>query len=290
VRWPVLLLALAVLLTTGCSRIDTLRLAHANGGTPVEWPAGSPSLELRLELDSHGRPWLPVAVDEHAPVPFLLQASAGAIALTGARASGFGPTGAGRLTLREGLLPGIPGGTLVKGRRLALDALVLGDQSLLLVEEAHWPHEGPRPGAAGVMGYDLLRRFVVELDVDGRRLRLYRAGGLDVGTFGEVQRLAVLDRRAYFEAWLERGEAGGEWLRLQFEPGAPGGFCLDRPGRPGTLVIAGVRIAPAAAPCPGIDPAGQRATRDGLLGAAALRGLVVAVDYERRRIGFQPGE
>jgi 5'-nucleotidase len=213
-----LALLVLVLLAAGCSRIDSLRLAHANGGTPVAWPSGEASLELEIRLTEDGRPWLPVSVDGSPVVPFLLQASAGAIALTGARASGFGPVAAGRLTLQEHLLPGIPGGRLIKQRRLELGALALGDQSLLLVSPADWPHGQPRGGPAGVLGYDLLRRFIVELDVDGRRLVLHRPRGLDIDAMMEVQRLAVLDRVPYFEAWLDRGQAQGRWLRLQFEP------------------------------------------------------------------------
>lgn len=275
---------LAVLLASGCGRIDTLRLAYANNSTPVEWPAGMPVVELAIERGPDGRPWLPVSVDNNPPVPFLLQASAGAIALTGARASGFGPVGAGSLDLREGLLPGIRGGLLIKQRRLGLGALVLGDQSLLLVPEDHWPHEIPRGRAGGVFGFDLFRRFVVELDADGGRLALYRSGRLDVGGMPEVRRLLVLDRVPYFEVAAGPGSLPARWLRLQFEPAAPVGICLDEGTHPGVVTLVDRALELDAAPCP---PTGRRAGRDGVFGARALRGLVVAVDYEGRRIGFR---
>jgi hypothetical protein len=274
-------------LAAGCSRIDSLRLAHANSGTPVEWPVGEVTLGLELELSADGRPWLPVSVDDSVLVPFLLQASAGAIAVTGARAAGFGPGGAGRLALQDHLLPGVPGGLLIKQRRLALASLVLGDQSLLLVDAADWPHGQPRQGPAGVLGYDLFRRFTVELDVGDRRLLLHRPGGLDFNAMAEVQRLAVFRRVPYFEAWLEPGQAPGRWLHLQFEPGAPVGICLDQPPGDGVVVIAGRRIALARAPCPPEVRPRRMSERDGLFGAAALQGLVVGVDYEQGRIGFR---
>lgn len=277
---------MVVLLATGCSRIDTLRLAHANGGTPVEWPPGATSVEIELDVAADGRPWLPVAVDDNPPVPFLLQASAGAIALTGARAAGFGPVGAGSLTLRRELLPGIDGGLLIKQRRLALGALALGDQSLLLVAAAQWPHERPRGGPAGVIGHDLFRRFVVELDTASGRLGLYRPGSRDVAGMSDSQRLAVLDRVPYFEAWLDAGGVAGRWVRLQFEPAAPVGICLDEDPRRGVITIAGRDFEVAAAPCPPAGSPRRQAARDGILGAAALAELVVAVDYEGGRIGF----
>lgn len=300
------------LAVSGCSRVDTLRFAYANEGTSAEWPAGAVSAHLELETMPDQRPWLPVSIDNSAPVPFLFQASAGAIALTGARAAGFGPIGAGRLKLRGALLPEVHAGMLIKQRRLALGGIALRDQSLLLVDPADWPHGQPRGGAAGVIGYDLLRRFVVELDLSGERLSLYRRNGFDVGGMPTVQRLAVLRRVPYFEAWIEFEQGEGRWARLQFEPAARGGVCLDRPTTPAVATVGGVRIPVEPAPCvapnaaadepgdadpgdgdPGdADPGdGDPGTaRDGVFGAGAMRELVVAVDYENGRIGFRSRE
>lgn len=277
-----------LLLAAGCSRMDTLRLAHANGGTPLDWPADAAAVHLAIESTGEGRLWLPVSVDGSAPVPFLLQASAGAIALTGARPAGPGPMGAGSLSLQEGLLPGIEGGVLVRQRRLALEAAVLREQSLLLVDAAHWPHAVPGRVAAGVLGYDLFRRFTVELNASAGQLVLHRQGSFDFQAMSEVMRLAILDRRPYLEVQFA-GPAGREqWLRLQFEPAEPVGVCLDARRRRATAVIAGVRFAIAEAPCPAPAPAELAQQRDGMLGAAALAELVVAVDYAGGRIGFRP--
>jgi hypothetical protein len=277
-----------LLLATGCSRVDTLRLAHANGGTAAEWPPGERSLEFDLVPSADGRPWVPVVVDGRATVPFLLQASAGAIALTGARADGFGPFAAGSITLRPGLLPGIAGGLLVKQRGLALGLLVLGEQSLLLVDRAQWPHQPPQQAAAGVLGYDLFRRFTVELDLAAQKLRLYRPATLGPGGMTEVRRLAVLRRIPYFEAWLEAGNGAGRWLRLEFEPGHAGGLCLDEGQPRGHVTIAGQRVDIEPTPCPASDSTRRGAGRDGVLGAGVLGSLVVAVDYSGGRIGFRP--
>jgi hypothetical protein len=285
-RRATLLLA-AVLALAGCSRIDTLRLAHANGGTPVEWPAGTVSLTVPLVPLREPGAWLPVSVDGSAPVPFLLQASAGAIALTGARPAGPRPAGAGQLRLLEGLLPGIDGGLLVKQRRLALESLVLREQSLLLVDTAAWPHPRPRRGAAGVLGYDLFRRFAVELDLPAGQVVLHRPGAFDFSTATEVARLMVLDRRPYFEAAVESSGGPRQWLRLQFEPAAPVALCLDRRVRGGTVVIAGRTLVRSEGPCEPRASLGAGHDRDGVLGGGALQALVVIVDYEGGRIGFR---
>jgi hypothetical protein len=275
------------LLTAGCGRIDTLRLAQANGGTPMEWPAGQRTVELQLEPMPDGRPWLAVSVDGSATVPFLLQASAGAIALTGARAPSFGSIAAGSLRLREGLLPGIGEGLLIKQRRLAFGSLVLHDQSLLLVERSGWPHSDSRRAAAGVVGFDLFRRATLELDMDAGRLVVSRPGLVDVGGMPDARRLLVLERVPYFEAWLEARDAPGRWVRLQFEPAEDTGICLDESFAGGSVTLAGQSIEIEGIPCP---PASRRpmAKRDGVFGATALRSLAVAVDYADGRIGFRP--
>lgn len=283
---PLLPLLAVLLLVAGCGRVDTLRLGHANSGTPVEWPAAAISMELPLRHDEHGRPWLAVSVDGHPPVPFLLQASAGAIALTGANPEGFGPGHVGRARLSRPLLPGIDSGRLVKQRRLALGELVLGDQSLLLVELGDWPHGRPGGGAAGVIGYDLLRRFAAEIALDSERLILYRRGTVPEMP-ADSRRLVVLERRPYFEAWLELEAGLGRWVRLQFEPAARTGLCLDEPSFAGSIRLGGERVAAAAEPCePGTAVSSVMAARDGVLGAGGLAGLVITVDFERGRIGF----
>ena len=282
---------------SGCSRVDTLRFAYANEGTPAEWPAGAAVAHLALAPTPGQTPWLQISVDDSDPVPFLFQASAGAIALTGARAAGFGPIGAGRLTLRGGLLPGVGEGMLIKQRRLVLGGIALRDQSLLLVDPAEWPHGQPGGGAAGVIGYDLLRRFVVEFDLSGRRLSLHRRNSFDVGGMPVVHRLAVLRRVPYFEARLEFADGTGRWVRLQFEPAASSGLCLDESVPPAVVAVGGRLIPVDAVPCPTSaagpgEPGSMEpgTARDGIFGAEALSALVVAVDYENGRIGFRPRE
>ena len=273
-------------MTGGCERIDTLRLAQANGSTPTEWPEAATSLRLPAETDADGRLWLPVSVDGSPPVPFLLQASAGAPALTGARPSGPEGGGAGRVRLDGALLPDIAGGVLVRNRRLSLGTAALLHQTVLLVAAEDWPHVRPAGGAAGVLGYDLLRRYVVELDAAGDSVVLHRSG-FDFAALPDVRRLAVLSRRPYFEASLDPGGGDERWVRLLLEPADPTALCLDRPAGPDAeLELGGRRLRPAAVPCSG--PPADAAVRDGVLGAGALGVLRVVIDYESSRIGFAP--
>lgn len=283
--YTLLLLALAV---SGCSRVDTLRLAHANAGARVDWPAATETIRVELAAMPDSRLWIPLRVDDGPPVPFLLQASAGAIALTGARASGFGPAEVGRVMLHGELLPGIPGGLLIQQRAIWIGDLRLRRQSVLLVDPGAWPHgTGGQYGAAGVLGWDLFRHFTVEIDRDGRWLALHRPGVFDVTEMTEVQRLAILERKPYFEALLDVGHGVGRWVRLLFEPGYPGTVCLGEP-QAGRLLVAGRRIAIEDAPCPVLADRHPDRSSIGVFGAGALAGLVVGVDYESRRIGFRP--
>lgn len=273
------------LLASGCGRIDTLRLSHANGGTHVDWPAAVGTVTLVLERDADGRPWLPVSVDGNPAAPFLLLASAGAIALTGAQAPAQSFPGAGRLQLGGRLLPGVGEGVMLKNRRLALGPVSLSDQTLLLVSPEAWPYDSPGGGAAGVIGYDLLRRFVLRLDPVRDVVVLHRPGSFDFRDRDDIRRLAVLKRRPYVEARMERSQDEARWLRVLIDPGLATGFCLDRPTtQPADLELAGFRFRASDESCPDVpDP---RAGREGAVGGHVLGRLDVVIDYEGGRVAF----
>lgn len=285
-RALVLLLALACML--GCERVDELRLAHANDGTRADWPPGVGRIVLPLLAPGSGQPWIGVSVDGSPPVPFLLQNAAGAVAVTGARLPGQG----GRFFVPEesaaDLLPGVASGRLVHNRRLALEALVLQDQSLLLVSEEAWPHARPGGGAAGLLGYDLFRRMPVELDPAAGVVTLLKPRAVDIPLHQEVMRLALLDRRPYLE--VRRPDSlEGDVIRLQLEVGWPGTVCLDSPGG-GEVMLNGRPLPIEAAGCDGLRfPADPAAGRDGLLGYGALGNRRLLVDYPGgRAVLFNP--
>jgi hypothetical protein len=98
----------------------------------------------------------------------------------------------------------------------------------------------------------------------------------------------VLDRTPYFEVSITQGSSPERWVRLQFEPAAPVGICLDADPGPGVALFAGHAVEIEAAPCPATEAAPLRGARDGVFGAGALRELVVSVDYDDGRIGFRP--
>ena len=280
-------LLVALLLLQACGRIDDFRLAHANDATPAVWPPGTPRIEMPLVSAGTGQAWVGVSVDGSAPVPFLLYNGAGAVAVTGARLPRELPAVIGRGTGVETLLPGIAGGRLVQNRRLGIGPLEFLEQGLLIVDTSDWPHGRPGGGAAGVIGYDLFRRFPVEIDPAAGRAWLMKAGSVEVPLYEEVMRLAVLDRRPYVE--VERaGDGGQDWVRLQLELGWPGGACLDDRNGGGRIVLPGDDVEIAGEPCdPSRLPADPAARRDGVLGFGALEGRRLLVDYPGGRAIFR---
>jgi len=278
----------ALVLLQACGRVDDFRLAHANDATTAVWPPGTPRIEMSLVSAGTGQAWVGVSVDGSAPVPFLLYNGAAAVAVTGARLPRELPEVIGRMTDVEALLPGISGGRLVQNRRLGVGPLQFLEQGLLIVDTSDWPHRRPGGGAAGVIGYDLFRRFPVEIDPAAGRAWLMKAGGAEVALYDEVMRLAVLDRRPYLE--VERaGDGGQDWVRLQLELGWPGGACLDESGPGGRIVLPGDDLEIEGEPCdPSRLPADPVARRDGVLGFGALQGRRLLVDYPGGRAIFRP--
>jgi hypothetical protein len=243
------------------------------------------TVTLALERDADGRPWLPVSVDGNPAAPFLLLGSAGAVALTGAQAPAQNFPGAGRLQLRGRLLPGVGGGRMLKNRHLALGPVSLVDQTLLLVAPEEWPYGSPGEGAAGVIGYDLLRRFVLRLDPVRDVVVLHRPGSFDFRDRDDIRRLAVLNRRPYVEARMEQRQDEARWVRVLLDPGLATGFCLDRPtAQPADLELAGFRFRASGEACPDVpDP---RAGREGAVGGRVLGRLDVVIDYESGRVAL----
>lgn len=280
VRVRAALCLLAVLAAAGCGRVESLRLAHANDGTRAEWPAGVLRVEMELLAERTGQPWVGVSVDGNPPAPFLLQNASGAVAVTGARLPRPLPAAIGGMTGVERLLPGIPGGRLVHNRRLGLGEVTLLDQGLLIVEQDDWPHARPGGGAAGVIGYDLFRRFAVEIDRPAGRVALLRPGSVELPLDQAWMRLAILGRRPYVELRHEGPEPDPPWARMQIEVGWPGGACLDRDGAGGHVLLAERPVPVDTVACdPRVLPADPAAERDGVLGYGALAGLRLLLDY-----------
>jgi len=199
---------------------------------------------------------------------------------------------------------------------LVADTLELGPLTLhdvpLLQTDLSFLREHLGYEIAGVIGYGVLSKCIVELDLRSPRIALHDAAGytlpagewmpleldeqiptvkatyegregrfqLDIGsnggmTFQEptVRRLALLSGRQVTDSKL----------------GGVGGFIAAKSGRIAWLELAGVRLTDVDATFPlEAKGVGAKDTRDGSLGVKVLESFLVTFDYAGERISFRP--
>jgi predicted aspartyl protease len=164
--------------------------------TPAGGASGVPVARIPFELNGNIL-LLPVRVNGSAPLSFVLD--------TGAQGSSVNATLAGKLGLtlgREGRAHGA-GGSVVN-HRIADVTLGIGDARLEKLDIATMPLTALENNAGrpldGILGSDLFRRYVVEIDYETSRISLYEPSGFDAAGRGEGLRLRFEDRHPYVRA------------------------------------------------------------------------------------------
>jgi hypothetical protein len=164
--------AVIALALTGCTQVTLARLYFANTGTRAEVHGGLP-LELPYR-DHDGWVVVPVKVNGQATVDFVLDTGASLVALIegpGTAGLRLDMSGVQRLGAEGDLAA--PVGARQDGLTLTLGdttrGVTLHGQTALALPLASLGCKGegtPAPPFGGVLGYDLFRRYVVEVDRD----------------------------------------------------------------------------------------------------------------------------
>jgi hypothetical protein len=172
--------------TTGDTRYDTvLRVEEVRFNGPLEagtfarpaeaapdfhFAAGRSALGIPLELTSN-HIYVQLRVNDCPPLWFLLDSGAGASVIDAAQAQALGLELQGKLEGR-GAGEGSTDVAFVTGATFRLPGVEVSDQTIAAIALAPLlPFEG-RP-AHGILGYDFISRFVVEVDYAARQIHLY---------------------------------------------------------------------------------------------------------------------
>lgn len=119
-----------------------------------------------------GRIEIPVSIDGHAAMPFLLDTGASNL-LTPAAVKALGLRGEGAVPL-GGTGPGQDAGGTTRVRHVRLGPVRLDDQPFLVLSLPKYLEDrGRRPPIAGLVGAELLRRFPTRIDYAARTLTFY---------------------------------------------------------------------------------------------------------------------
>lgn len=263
---------------------------------------------------------LSVRIGRSASLSFLLDTGASASVIDAACAARLGlkPRGgaAGSATTEGGQIAMSP----VSGVTLDLPGLSLPVPTLVCIDL-----KGLKAGLGrnidGILGYDFFRRYVVEIDYDARRVRVYEPATFRDTGFGEPFSLRLKDNTPCIEARI--WQAGGHSASGQFEfdTGFTGtlnlypyfvvvhtlapradraisirsGAILAGKSRLRIARIEELRLGDIAIHHPVVqfsqDTEGDAANTgsDGLIGGELLRRFRVTIDYSRSRVLLKPG-
>jgi hypothetical protein len=168
----------------------------------------------------------------------------------------------------------------------------------------------------GILGYDIFRRYVVEIDYAAATLRLHDPAEYRYAGEGDMVTIFVEDQIPFVQVQVLRPSGGAADAKVEFDTGQTGAMTLVEPYvdthhlvaaqqptlriRPGAILsgrvtaevvrTAGFRLGqflmknPVVTVAPDAEGAGVSGETVGLLGGEALRRFTVIVDYSRSRI------
>jgi hypothetical protein len=253
--------------------------------------------------------FLPVRVNQQATLWFILDTGAGVNIIKEKQAERLGL----KLESKENVLDGMPH---AKGISLGLVGVELSDQTIFAAAtESLEPSVGR--AVDGILGFDIFHRYVVEIDYDARRLRLFDAAGYLYQGRGESIPMIVEDNTPFVRATLTQPESNSVEGKFLIDTGASGalnvfkhfdephglssslsktlqstgvgfsGKAQTRTGRIKRLQLGRLRIANPVASFSQAEDSPDEAG-DGEIGGDLLRRFKVVLDDARKRIILEP--
>ncbi|WP_250633671.1 aspartyl protease family protein [Pinirhizobacter soli] len=254
-----------------------------------------------------------LSIDGHAPMPFILD-SGGLNLLTPDAARELGIQGKGNQAVQgvgtqtQSLQVADVGSYRLGPVQMEQQRFLIIDLPLLLTDR------GDRPAIAGLIGYELLRRFTTRIDYDRQQLTFSAAGSLRNNAGTDVLPLSFAERTPMVHARVNgidgvfMMDTGDSSDLTVFEPfakahgialdgkvsashsGGVGGIIENRSGHVASFALDQHALldppATLSAPKSGVFASELLA---GNIGQGVLSRYAITLDYESRRMQLQPG-
>jgi hypothetical protein len=299
----------AALLLAGCD----LRYALLGFPQPVVQIAGTAPIELEYREAKGGLVILRGRVNGKADVDFILDTGAPVtVLIDGARTAALGLDSSKARRLGDADNPAAPIGDIQDGYTLALGPVTFSQLTAVVVPQKTMPcrEKFDEIGFGGVIGADLFRRFVVEIDPGARRVRLHepaawtapqgaapipmaiRAGHPFVEARITLADGRTVDSRMNVDTGLNRTltiAAGSHPSLAMPAGGAPRRSCYvngvreEREGAPVSVSLGGASI-PVAAPVYSASPNAVDGAATSTIGAGLFRDRRLIIDYPGKRL------
>ena len=174
--------------------------------------AAGPGAAERMTLEPSGHLISPVLVNGAGPLDFVLDTCASSSVLAPGTAARLGLAPVGGQAEIHGA-SGVGGGALFRLDRIELDGRTSGPMTVVSLPA----QPGPPPAWAGVIGVDMLSRYVAEFDVPGGRFRLLDPA-IDLAADGAWRQLPFMLNAARFP--VLQGTLDGRPLHVLLDTGA----------------------------------------------------------------------
>lgn len=306
------LILLAATALAGCD----LRYALFGFPQPVAKIAGAFPVELSYREARGGLVILTGRVNGRAEVDFILDTGAPVtVLIDGPRTAALG-LDSSRARRLGGDSPAAPMGDIQEDFALAFGPVALTGMAVVVVPESSMPcrEKFAEIGFGGVIGADLFRRFVVEVDPSARRVRLHEPSAWRVPPSATVAPIAFHAGHPFVEATLRTGDAEIP-LRMNVDTGMNRALTLAVGSHPAIVMpsngvvrkscyVSGVReereadglvevgLGGARIPVPKAvysqSPNAVDGERTSTLGAGLFMGRRHFIDYPGRRLVLVP--
>lgn len=215
-------LAIAVIATlASCSQIELAQLYYANSGTEVRLEQPLP-LTLPFRED-HGWVLLPASVNGKPEVDFVLDTGASMLALLAGektKALGLDMSGVKRLGSEDQLAA--PTGAPQYGMDIDFGPLALLDQTALAipVETLKCVAQVRDAPFVGVVGHELLSRYVVAIDYDRKVVVLHDPDTYEYTGNGRIVAADISGRQPFVDAAVTAPDGSSYTARMHVDSGA----------------------------------------------------------------------
>jgi aspartyl protease/PDZ domain-containing protein len=298
--------------------VDPAAFQKPEEGPPdYRFTQGASALDIPFELSSN-HIYVQTRVNGAGPLSLLLDTGAASSVLNATRTEKLGLVGKGKLEGR-GAGEGSVDVSVIPGVSFQLPGVEVSGQTIAAVPlDALQPYEGR--AIDGILGYDFISRFVVEIDYASRRLRLYEAKSFEYSGSGQVVPITIEDGIVFARATLapEKGgpfegkftidtgarsalsltrpfvgknhvePSGGRTIRALFGIGV-GGETKDLVGRVESVKLGGFTMQrPVTGFSQDAKGAGADPDTAGIIGGEILRRFKVILDYGRERMILEP--
>lgn len=218
---PASLLLVSLFILGGCNSVDTLLFYYANDGSPAQWNSSGDQIRLPFKVGNFVT--IPVRINKSDTMDFILDTGAPVIGLMGTdlvdrlgldrgRSVRVGGSGSGQS----------PSANLVEGLTVSVGDVQIFDQTAaeLPWEEISFIEFEEEPDFEGIIGYDLLKRYVVRLDFDQNVMTLYKPDSYEYEGTGKSLPLEMSQRKPYTHAGVTLSDGQDVTVKLHVDLGS----------------------------------------------------------------------